>query len=51
MKTNRFSESFANADAVFNGMYSAELRQLKDYQRRKLMQSYLHQTVCKPIKH
>ena len=26
MKTNRFSESFANADAVFNGMYSAELR-------------------------
>lgn len=51
MKTNRFSESFANADAVFNGMYSAELKQLKGYQRRKLMQLYPHQIVCKLIKH
>ena len=26
MKTNRFSESFANADAVFNDMYGVELK-------------------------
>jgi tRNA U54 and U55 pseudouridine synthase Pus10 len=29
MKTNRFSESFANADAAFNEMYGIELKQLK----------------------
>ena len=29
MKTNRFSESFANANVAFNGMYAAELKQLK----------------------
>lgn len=51
MKTNRFSESFANADAVFNDMYGVELKLLKDYQRKKLMRSYQHQIVCKPIKH
>jgi hypothetical protein len=29
MKNNRFSESFAKADATFNGLYSVELKQLK----------------------
>ena len=36
MKTNRFSESFANADAVFNGMYSSELRQLKGLSKEEI---------------
>ena len=36
MKTNRFSESFANADAVFNGMYSAELKQLKGLSKEEI---------------
>lgn len=36
MKTNRFSESFANADAVFNGMYGAELKQLKGLSKEEI---------------
>ena len=36
MKTNRFSESFANADAVFNGMYSAEIKQLKGLSKEEI---------------
>lgn len=36
MKTNRFSESFANADAVFSGMYSAELKQLKGLSKEEI---------------
>lgn len=36
MKTNRFSESFANADAVFNSMYSAELKQLKGLSKEEI---------------
>ena len=34
MKTNRFSESFANADAVFNDMYGVELKLLKGLSKR-----------------
>ena len=36
MKTNRFSESFANADAVFSGIYSAELKQLKGLSKEEI---------------
>lgn len=36
MKTNRFSESFANADTVFNSMYSAELKQLKELSKEEI---------------
>lgn len=36
MKTNRFSESFANADAVFSGNYSDELKQLKGLSKEEI---------------
>lgn len=36
MKANRFSESFANADAVFSGIYSAELKQLKGLSKEEI---------------
>jgi hypothetical protein len=36
MKTNRFSESFVNADAAFSGMYSAELKQLKGLSKEEI---------------
>jgi tRNA U54 and U55 pseudouridine synthase Pus10 len=36
MKTNRFSESFVNADAAFNDMYSAELKQLKGLSKEEI---------------
>ena len=36
MKTNRFSESFANADAVFNDMYGVELKQLKGLSKEEI---------------
>lgn len=36
MKTNRFSESFANADAVFNDMYGVELKLLKGLSKEEI---------------
>jgi tRNA U54 and U55 pseudouridine synthase Pus10 len=36
MKKNRFSESFANADSAFNGMYAAELKQLKGLSKEEI---------------
>jgi tRNA U54 and U55 pseudouridine synthase Pus10 len=36
MKTNRFSESFANADVVFNSIYSAEIKQLKGLSKEEI---------------
>jgi hypothetical protein len=36
MKTNRFSESFANADAAFSGMYATELKQLKGLSKEEI---------------
>ena len=36
MKTNRFSESFASADAAFNGIYDAELKQLRGLSKEEI---------------
>ena len=36
MKTNRFSESFANADAVFNDMYGVDLKLLKGLSKEEI---------------
>jgi tRNA U54 and U55 pseudouridine synthase Pus10 len=36
MKTNRFSESFANADAAFSSMYATELKQLKGLSKEEI---------------
>jgi tRNA U54 and U55 pseudouridine synthase Pus10 len=36
MKKNRFSESFANADVAFNGIYAAELKQLKGLSKEEI---------------
>jgi hypothetical protein len=36
MRTNRFSESFASADAAFNGMYGAELKLLKGLSKEEI---------------
>lgn len=36
MKPNRFSEAFANADAAFNSMYAAELKQLKGLSKEEI---------------
>ena len=36
MKTNRFTESFANADAAFSSMYAAELKQLKGLSKEEI---------------
>lgn len=37
MKTNRFSESFANSDATFNGIYASELKQLKGLSKEEII--------------
>jgi tRNA U54 and U55 pseudouridine synthase Pus10 len=36
MKKNRFSESFANADVAFSGIYAAELKQLKGLSKEEI---------------
>lgn len=36
MKKNRFSESFANADIAFSGLYTNELKQLKGLSKEEI---------------
>lgn len=36
MKTNRFSQSFSDADRAFNSMYSTELKQLKGLSQEEI---------------
>lgn len=36
MKKNRFSESFANADVAFSGLYADELKQLKGLSKEEI---------------
>lgn len=37
MKTNRFTRSFANADAAFSGLYTDELKQLKGLSKEEII--------------
>ena len=36
MKTNRFSDSFTNADIAFNGLYAVALKQLKGFSKEEI---------------
>jgi hypothetical protein len=36
MKTNRFSDSFSNADIAFNDLYAVALKQLKGFTKEEI---------------